>query len=169
VRRLAWLTTGLAAVAIVTGTVVTGTGPHGGDEHAHRFGFQITAVARVHSGAVIFTVIAALVLAYTARRHARDWDVMLRPLTTFIWVAIAQGAVGYTQYFNNVPAGLVAVHVVGAVAVWVTALELTLATRASVVEARRETGRSDLALLGVDHLDQDAVEPQRVPEVGEVL
>ena len=169
VRRLAWLTTGLAAVAIVTGTVVTGTGPHGGDEHAHRFGFEISSVARVHSGAVILTVITALVLAYMARRRDRDWDVMVRPLTTFIWVAIAQGAVGYTQYFNNVPAGLVAVHVVGAVAVWVTALQLTLATRASVVQTRPEAGRSDLALLGVDHLDQDPVEPQRVPEVGEVL
>jgi heme a synthase len=169
VRRLAWLTTALAAVAVVTGTVVTGTGPHGGDENAHRFGFEITSVARIHSGAVILTVIVALVLAYKARQGERDWDVMVRPLTTFVWVAIAQGAVGYTQYFNNVPAGLVAVHVVGAVAVWVSAVHLTLATRASLVQARREAGGGDLALLGVDHLDQDPVEPQRVPEVGEIL
>jgi len=168
VRRLAWFTTALAGVAIVTGTVVTGTGPHGGDENAHRFGFAITSVARVHSGAVILTVIVALALAYQARRADRDWDVMVRPLTLFIWIAIAQGAVGYTQYFNNVPAGLVAVHVVGAVAVWAAVLHLALATRASLVQGGHR-GRVDLALLGVDHLDQDPVEPERVPEVGEIL
>jgi cytochrome c oxidase assembly protein subunit 15 len=169
VRRLAWLTTGLAAVAVVTGTIVTGTGPHGGDEHAHRFGFEVASVARGHSGAVILTVIVALGLAYQARRDERDWDVIVRPLTTFIWVAIAQGAVGYTQYFNDVPAGLVAVHVVGAVAVWVSALRLTLATRASLVQAGGERGGRELTLLGVDHLDQDPVEPERVPEVGQIL
>jgi cytochrome c oxidase assembly protein subunit 15 len=169
VRRLAWLVTGLTAVAVVTGTVVTGTGPHGGDENAHRFDFQITSVARVHSGAVILTVVAALVLAAAARRDRRDWDVMTRPLTAFVWIAIAQGAVGYTQYFNDVPAGLVAVHVVGAVAVWVSAVWLTLATRTSLVQGGGEGGRVELTLLGVDHLDQDPVEPQRVPEVGQVL
>jgi heme a synthase len=168
VRRLAWLVTALTAVAVVTGTVVTGTGPHGGDENAHRFGFEITSVARVHSGAVILTVTAALVLAAVAHRDGRDWDVVTRPLTTFVWIAIAQGAVGYTQYFNDVPAGLVAVHVVGAVAVWVSALQLTLATRASLVEAG-EVGRGELTLLRVDHLHQDPVEAQRVPEVGQVL
>ena len=36
-------------MAIVTGTVVTGSGPHGGDEDARRFGFAISSVARVHS------------------------------------------------------------------------------------------------------------------------
>jgi cytochrome c oxidase assembly protein subunit 15 len=169
VRRLAWLVTALTAVAVVTGTVVTGTGPHGGDEHAHRFGFQITSVARIHSGVVILTVAAALALAYIAYRHPRDWNVMTRPLTAFVWLAIAQGAVGYTQYFNDVPAGLVAVHVVGAVAVWVSAVQLTLATRSSLVQAGRESGRGELTLLGVDHLDQDPIEPQRVPEVGQVL
>ena len=125
-------------------------------------------MARVHSGAVIVTVVTALALAYVAHRRERDWDVMVRPLTTFVWVAIAQGAVGYTQYFNNVPAGLVAVHIVGAVAVWVSAIQLTLATRASLVETGEVRG-VELTLLGVDHLDQDPVEPQRVPEVRQVL
>jgi cytochrome c oxidase assembly protein subunit 15 len=163
--------TALTAVAICTGTVVTGTGPHGGDENAHRFGFAITSVARIHSGAVILAVATALVLVYQARRRQRDWEVLGGPLALFLWLAVLQGVVGYTQYFNNVPVGLVAVHIVGAVSVWVAAILLTLATRAPLrsIDGSRPGGRRDVALLGVDHLDQDAVEPHRVPQVRQVL
>jgi cytochrome c oxidase assembly protein subunit 15 len=168
VRRLAWVVTGLTALAIVTGTVVTGTGPHGGDERAHRFGFAITSVARVHSGTVILTVAVALLLAWMAHRDSHDWNVLVRPLTAFVWIAIVQGAIGYTQYFSGVPAGLVAVHVVGAIAVWVAALNLVLSCRTSV-EQRDRLGRDDLTLLGVHHLDEDLVEVDRVPYVREVL
>jgi cytochrome c oxidase assembly protein subunit 15 len=170
VRRLAWLVTALTAVAVVTGTVVTGTGPHGGDENAHRFGFEITSVARVHSVAVILTIAATLGLVYLARRSRRDWDTVSRPLTTFLWLAILQGVVGYTQYFNDVPVGLVAVHIVGAVAVWTAALRLSLSMRASTssVDDGRPRG-GDVALLGVDHLDQDPVEADGVFQVRQVL
>src|SRR3954471_4305702 len=133
VRRLAWAVTVLSGLAIATGTVVTGTGPHGGDETAHRFEFQITTVARIHSITVLATVAAALLVAYCAHVRHRDWAAVGQPLIRFIWVAVAQGIVGYTQYFNDVPAGLVAIHVLGAVSVWVTALLLGLATRAAEV------------------------------------
>src|SRR5262249_31767320 len=156
----------LTALAICTGTVVTGTGPHGGDERAHRFGFEITSVARVHSVTVILTVLAALALAYTAHARHRDWRALGPPPPRLLWVAVLQGAVGYTQYFNNVPVGLVAVHVVGAVAVWVAALLLVLATREATrsVDDGRPRRRHG-ALLGVHHLDEDAVEPDRVLQV----
>jgi cytochrome c oxidase assembly protein subunit 15 len=170
-RRLAWGIAALTAAAIVTGTVVTGTGPHGGDEHAHRFGFQITSVARIHSGTVLVTVALALVLAYRARRQPRDWAVLGRPLALFVWLAVLQGAVGYTQYFDDVPAALVAVHVLGSVSVWSAALLLVLATRRPVasVDDGGERGRRDVALLGVDHLDQDPVEPDGVLQVRQIL
>jgi cytochrome c oxidase assembly protein subunit 15 len=171
VRRLAWAVTGLTAVAIVTGTVVTGTGPHGGDEKAHRFDFQITSVARIHSVTVILTVVTALLVAYCAHVRHRDWAAVRQPLTLFIWLAIAQGVVGYTQYFNDVPVGLVAIHVVGAVSVWVAALQLGLATRLARATSVDDGGgrRRDVALLGVDHLHQDPVEAHRVLQVRQVL
>src|SRR5215207_5817401 len=170
VRRLAWTVAALTLAAIVTGTVVTGTGPHGGDETAHRFDFQITTVARIHSIAVIVTVVIALAVAYCAHVRHRDWSAMRQPLTTFIWVAFARGMVGYTQYFNDVPVGLVAIHIVGAVALWVAALQLGLATRAaaSVVDDGGDH-RRDVALLGVDHLHQDPVEANRILQVRQVL
>jgi cytochrome c oxidase assembly protein subunit 15 len=170
-RRLCWAVGALTGAAIVTGTVVTGTGPHGGDEHARRFGFQITSVARVHSGTVILAVATALVLVSFTRRRQRDWNVLGRPLTLFLWLAVLQGAVGYTQYFDNVPVGLVAFHIVGAVSVWSAALLVVLASRRGVgsVDDRLERRRRDVALLRVDHLDQDAVEPDGILQVRQVL
>src|SRR5260370_1052291 len=35
----------VAAVVIVTGTIVTGAGPHGGDENVRRLGFAVSTVA----------------------------------------------------------------------------------------------------------------------------
>jgi len=172
VRRLAWAVTGLTALAIATGTVVTGTGPHGGDEKAHRFDFQITTVARIHSITVILTVMTALLVAYCAHVRRRDWAALSQPLTTFIWVAICQGVVGYTQYFNDVPVGLVAIHIVGAVAVWVAALQLGLATRVALSPSVDDGGvrrRRHVALLGIDHLHEDPVEANRVLQVRQVL
>ena len=169
-RRLARAVAVLTGLAICTGTVVTGTGPHGGDEEARRFGFEISSVARIHSVTVIVTVIAALALAYTAHVRHRDWQALGPPLTRFIWLAVLQGAVGYTQYFNDVPVGLVAVHIVGAIAVWVSAVLLVLATREAAGSVDRGgPGGRDVALLGVDHLHQDAVEADRVLQVRQVL
>jgi cytochrome c oxidase assembly protein subunit 15 len=42
---------------------------------------------------------------------------------------LVQGSVGYTQYFTGLPAGLVWVHVTGAILIWITALRLMFALR----------------------------------------
>jgi heme a synthase len=42
---------------------------------------------------------------------------------------VAQGCVGYAQYFSGLPAGLVWVHEAGATAIWVTVLLLPYALR----------------------------------------
>ncbi|HEX9258657.1 MAG TPA: COX15/CtaA family protein, partial [Acidimicrobiales bacterium] len=111
----------LAGAAILTGTVVTGTGPHGGDEDARRFGFQITDVARVHSITVILTLATTLwVIRLNHRSTGRDR--LDDPLTLLLYALVFQGIVGYTQYFSDVPVALVAVHIVGAMAVWITVL-----------------------------------------------
>jgi heme a synthase len=41
----------------------------------------------------------------------------------------AQGVIGYVQYFNHLPAGLVWVHVSWAVVLWIFVLRLYLSTR----------------------------------------
>ena len=60
----------VAFIVLILGTLVTGSGPHAGDEKAQRFGFDIRTVAILHADAVIFLVgitIALLVAASVAQ------------------------------------------------------------------------------------------------------
>ncbi len=107
-----------ASAVLVTGTVVTGTGPHSGDEAALRWGFELESVVRVHSGAAWLLCGAVLYMAFT-QPQVRD------AVRTVLAVLVAQGAIGYWQYFNGVPALAVFAHIGGAVAMWLTTLWLT--------------------------------------------
>jgi cytochrome c oxidase assembly protein subunit 15 len=113
----------LAATALATGTVVTGTGPHAGDESARRWGFDISTVAMIHSAAVWATVATFLALVVTLRRHGRYHEHASR-LSTWLFIALVQGGIGYVQYFNGVPELLVGAHLAGATALWVATVHL---------------------------------------------
>jgi cytochrome c oxidase assembly protein subunit 15 len=125
-RRLGNALVGAALAVIAAGTVVTGTGPHGGDETAHRFQLVMTDVARVH-GLFVFALVAITIgLGLALRREGASPEAQ-RAIVVLLGVEVAQAAVGYTQYFTGVPPLLVAVHVVGALAVWIGALRVRLA------------------------------------------
>jgi cytochrome c oxidase assembly protein subunit 15 len=122
-----------ACAAVVTGTVVTGTGPHAGDRRAARLDLVLTDVARVHGTTVmafLATVLVTLWLAYRRRAPAS----VRHALTVLLVVLVAQAGVGYAQYFTGVPVALVAIHVAGATAVFAatTAFYLTLRVRPGV-------------------------------------
>jgi cytochrome c oxidase assembly protein subunit 15 len=132
--RLMVVWTGLAVLA---GTVVTGTGPHAGDEKARRFTFlSITWAARIHSVIVWIAALTALHLLWHLRKRAHDREVLDAPLTVWLSVAIAQGGVGYLQYANGVPAPLVAAHVALATTLWATSVWLWCATSRASGTAR---------------------------------
>ena len=109
----------LVAASLVTGTVVTGAGPHAGDETARRYGFDISTVAQIHSVTVWFAVAAFLALVVSLRRSGTDRG-LTRHISTWMFLAVLQGGIGYVQYFTDVPATLVAAHVAGATALWVS-------------------------------------------------
>lgn len=114
-----------SALALVTGTVVTATGPHAGDENAVRFGFALTSVARVHSVTVLVTI--ALIIFLAVRAKQMNGDSSTRDaVQALLLAAVFQGAVGYVQYFNGVPVVLVAVHIVGAIALWFAVCNLAV-------------------------------------------
>ena len=136
-RNLAWAITATSALAIVTGTVVTGTGPHGGDEDVRRFGFAIGSVARIHGIVVNVTIAAALLLMWRLRAH-RDRRVLEGPVGLFVFVAFLQATVGYVQYFTGVPVVLVIAHVTGATALWLAALHLGRSTAGAELPAGSE-------------------------------
>jgi len=121
VRTLSRVTVGLLVPAIVAGTVLTGTGPHGGDPKAQRFALDPRRVAQVHGVLVeVFTaaLLASLVVAWRRGASRRA----LGRGSVAVGVAAAQSALGYTQYLTGVPAVLVGVHILGATAVWVAVL-----------------------------------------------
>jgi cytochrome c oxidase assembly protein subunit 15 len=131
-----------AAVAFVAGTVVTGSGPHSGQNKGkpvRRFGFTILSVTRVHSIAVIVTIALALLLVWRIRGTA-DRDRLEGPLSAALILGLMQGVVGYVQYFNGIPVGLVAIHVTLATLLWLSLVNLAIATRS--VERSAEPGES---------------------------
>lgn len=132
-RRLTWLLFGLTWVAIFTGTLVTGAGPHAGDENAERLDLDIPSVARVHGVTVIATIAVALVIAWRIRRVPRTDDALMSSISTWLFVGVLQAAVGYVQYFNDVPELLVGIHVAGATLVmWATTQVVLDTSRPSV-------------------------------------
>ena len=126
--RVLWLSRTMVAlmvVVLVTGTVVTNTGPHAGDENAVRFGFDISHVARIHGLSVItmaVTIVVTLSLAY--RTPAGPG--LRRRGGLLVAAVVVQAAVGYIQYFTGVPAWLVGIHVFGSVLVLIAVLAVHL-------------------------------------------
>lgn len=131
-RQLIYGVVGLLLGVLIAGTVVTGAGPHAGDESAPRFLFSIQMVTRLHSGIVWATLLSVLVLFARLRRFPDEWRSLSRPLEILTGTLMIQGFLGYFQYILGVPAGLVAVHVGMSVAVWISALALLGAMRSSV-------------------------------------
>ena len=128
-RRFADLILGLCGLAIVLGTLVTGAGPHAGDENAIRLAFDLRSITRIHSASVLLCVASTLFFVIQIRRETSEWMRLKAKLEIFLFVAVAQGGVGYLQYFSDVPAQLVAIHVALAVAVWISVLRLWIAAR----------------------------------------
>ncbi|MEN9380517.1 MAG: hypothetical protein RIR99_351, partial [Actinomycetota bacterium] len=106
-----------AFVVIVLGTLVTGSGPHAGDEKARRFGFDIQTVAWIHADAVIFLMGLTVALLVTASLDQRT----KKAIYIFLGISLAQGLIGYTQYFTGIPEALVAAHLAGATIFWIAA------------------------------------------------
>jgi cytochrome c oxidase assembly protein subunit 15 len=122
---LARLQLAATALAITLGTVVTSTGPHGGDPAAERFGFSLHTVAQLHGTSVEVLLALTLVMMWNLARTGVPAPVMRRAQILLI-AMVAQAAVGYTQYLNGDPVALVALHVAGACVLVVATLRFYL-------------------------------------------
>ena len=106
--------TALTAVVLVLGVVVTGAGPHSGDEEVgYRFDVDPWTMSKLHAASVwAFVAVLVVVLVLLHRRGVSG-----RPWTTglvLLGVTLAQGAIGYVQLFTGLPIGLVNLHMLGA-------------------------------------------------------
>jgi heme a synthase len=113
------------SLAIFLGTVVTSTGPHGGDPTARRLDFSLHDVAKLHSSAVILFLGLTLVTLWRMIQAGVPHQVIRRG-EVLLAVLMVQGSVGYLQYFTGVPAWLVQIHVTLAATLWVVTLRFVL-------------------------------------------
>lgn len=107
-----WLT----FLVLVAGTIVTGSGPHAGDEKAQRFGFDPQVVSWLHADLVIALIVLAVMLLLIA--HQSGMSLLVRRIGVFLLIAFSQGVIGYIQYFTGLPEALVAAHLIGSTLVW---------------------------------------------------
>ncbi|MGU3499060.1 COX15/CtaA family protein [Mycobacterium sp. C31M] len=141
-RTLTALSGVALAAVLVTGTMVTGAGPHAGDKSLERpvprLQVEITTLVHMHSSLLIayLTLLVALGFALLAVKAPRP--VLLR-LRVVVGLVAAQGALGAAQFFTGVPEALVALHVAGAAA-------CTAATAALWASMRERT-----AVMEPDH------------------
>ena len=117
VRAMGRLLLLVATVVVVTGTVVTATGPHGGDEDAKRFALDIRDVARIHGSSVILFIVLIAITGWLLLRTRAERAVVVR-LGMLLGIVLAQAGIGYAQYLTGIPEVLVGFHLAGATAVW---------------------------------------------------
>ena len=127
VRWLANALIGVAAIVIVIGTVVTGSGPNSGDaDVTHRFGFDQRLVAWLHADAVLLFV--GLIIGMLLLLHVLHAAAGIRRAGWILAGVVAlNGLVGYAQLFAGLPWAFVATHMLLACLVWVATLRLRLA------------------------------------------
>jgi heme a synthase len=127
-RLLSYALAAVTAVMLAAGTVVTGTGPLAGAGAVPRYHLPLTGVTQFHSdigwllGGLMLPLVVGLRLTRAPVRVMRLGWLLLALIMT-------QGAVGYTQYFTGLPAGLVWVHVAGSLLIWIVALRLVYSVR----------------------------------------
>jgi cytochrome c oxidase assembly protein subunit 15 len=106
-----------AGLVVFLGTVVTSTGPHGGDPKAKRLRYSLHDVARLH-GMAVWLFLALTVATLWSMLRAGAPGRVTRRGQVLVALILAQGGVGYAQYFSGVPAWLVGIHLAGAASVW---------------------------------------------------
>ena len=118
---------GLTALVLTLGTVVTGSGPHAGDIQAHRYHLDPRTISWLHADTVIALIALtfALILLIKVSENESARSLLMRRATVFLFICLAQGLIGYIQYFTGLPEALVAAHLLGADLVWLGIWNLT--------------------------------------------
>jgi cytochrome c oxidase assembly protein subunit 15 len=110
---LAWLTFAAGWVVLYVGTVVTGSGPHAGDADSPRNGLDPLQVSQLHAD-VVFLFVGLTVGLLLAVRVGERHETVRRAVAALLALQLAQGAVGFVQYFTDLPVLLVGFHLLGA-------------------------------------------------------
>ena len=158
-KGLTKLLLAIGVVVIVTGTIVTGSGPHSGAEkqqilealenqgetpaistlEVERLSFDVPDVARIHGISVMIFLLLTLRVLFMIKRNS---PTLLPNGQNLMAAIIVQAGIGYLQYFTGVPALLVGIHVAGATLIWVMILRLYLAVHQPIPKKSKIAAQS---------------------------
>lgn len=111
----------VTAGVLILGTIVTGSGPHAGDEKTKRFSFDPRTVSVLHADfVIILSVITIIVWLLTKNLKG----VIYRRNNILILIIFLQGIIGYVQYFTGLPELLVGFHLLGSTLTWIAVWSL---------------------------------------------
>lgn len=127
-RTLARLTAVVSAAVIVIGVVVTGSGPHAGDADAKRNGLDPATVSQIHAD-LVFLLVGLSVALWFALRAVDAPPAAVKAAGVLVLVELAQGVIGFVQYFTHLPVLLVGAHMLGATLVWIATLAMLRSLR----------------------------------------
>lgn len=150
VAQLVWFLVAATVLLIAVGTVVTGSGPHAGDSsEVPRMGFDWETVSKLHAVLAWIVVTLTFALWFVLKAVDAPKGPLHRTRDLFL-ILLAQGAIGYVQYFTDLPEVLVGLHMFGSCVVWIGVMRVLLAMRErplTTVEVPSQSGDSRLSAV----------------------
>lgn len=129
VQQLVWALVVACVLLIAVGTIVTGAGPHAGDSsEVERIPLDWETIAKLHAVLAWIVVTLTFALWFVLRAVDAPRATLLRTRELFL-ILLAQGVVGYVQYFTNLPEVLVGAHMFGSTVTWIWTLRVLLSLR----------------------------------------
>ncbi|MZD06954.1 heme A synthase [Streptomyces sp. SID5785] len=129
IKQLVWVMAAASGALIAVGTVVTGAGPHAGDSSdVKRMPLDWETVAKAHAVLAWVVVTLAFALWFVLKAVDAPRGPLHRTRDLFL-ILLAQGVLGYVQYFTDLPEILVGLHMLGSALVWIGVLRVVLSLR----------------------------------------
>lgn len=129
VRQLVWFMVAASVLLIAVGTVVTGAGPHAGDSsEVPRMPVDWETVSKLHAVLAWIVVTLTFALWFVLKAVDAPKGPLARTRELFV-ILLLQGAIGYVQYFTDLPEVLVGLHMFGSCVMWIWVLRVLLSLR----------------------------------------
>ncbi|MEU5512202.1 COX15/CtaA family protein [Streptomyces fungicidicus] len=129
VQQLVWCMVAASVLLIAVGTVVTGAGPHAGDSSdVPRMPLDWETVSKLHAVLAWIVVTLTFALWFVLKAVDAPGGPLARTRELFV-ILLAQGAIGYVQYFTDLPEVLVGLHMFGSCVMWIWVLRVLLSLR----------------------------------------
>jgi len=131
-RQLGYVLTAGVGALLIAGTIVTGSGPHSGaklgDPGNKRFPLSPANATQLHAD-LVFLVVGLTVALWFGLKATGAGPRVLTAVRDLFLLLMAQGVIGYVQYFTHLPVLLVGIHMFGAAIVWAGTWRVLLAMR----------------------------------------